>query len=64
MNDLAILLSPVSGNLWVLSGAEIRPHSQLNLGDFFPNFEEKNPNLQILTKYDIIMHYTVTNFPI
>ena len=29
----------------VFSGAKIRPHSQWNLGDFFPNFE-KNMNLQ------------------
>ena len=29
----------------MFSGAEIRPHSQWNLGDFFPNFE-KNPDLQ------------------
>ena len=26
-----------------VSGAEIRPHSQLNLGNFFPNLEKKNP---------------------
>ena len=32
------------GFFWVFLGAEIRPHSQWNLGDFFPNFE-KNPNL-------------------
>ena len=26
------------GFFFVVSGAEIWPHSQLNLGDFFPNF--------------------------
>ena len=31
------------------SRAEILPHSQWNLGDFFPNFEERNPNLNFLT---------------
>ena len=27
-----------------VSGAEIRPHSQWNLGDFFPNLVKKIPN--------------------
>ena len=27
-----------------VSGAEIRPHSQWKLGDFFPNLEKKIPN--------------------
>ena len=27
-----------------VSGAEIRPHSQCKLGDFFPNLKKKNPN--------------------
>ena len=26
----------------VFPGAEIQPHSQWNLGDFFPNFEKKS----------------------
>ena len=32
----------------MFSGAEIQPHSQWNLGDFFPQFLKKqnNPNLQ------------------
>ena len=29
-----------SGIFFVFSGAEIRPYSQWNLGDFFPNFEK------------------------
>ena len=28
------------------SGAEIRPLSQWDLGDFFPNLKKKNPNLK------------------
>ena len=35
-----------SGIFLVFSGAEIRPHSQWNLGDFFSQFWKKNPNLQ------------------
>ena len=35
-----------AGIFWVFSGAEIRPHSQWYLGDFFPNFEKKIPNLK------------------
>ena len=27
-----------------VSGAEIRPHSQCKLGDFFPNWKKKIPN--------------------
>ena len=32
------------GLFLVFSGAEIRTHSQWNLGDFLHNFEKKNPN--------------------
>ena len=39
------------GIFLVFSGAEIWPHSQWNLGDFFPNFEEKNLNLQKKKKF-------------
>ena len=31
------------GFFFVFSGAEILPHCQWNLGDFFPNFEKKIP---------------------
>ena len=34
----------VQGFFSSVSGAEIRPHYQCNLGDFFPNLKEKIPN--------------------
>ena len=37
-----------TGIFSVFSGAEIQPHSQWNLGDFFPNFEKKIPSSIIL----------------
>ena len=41
------LLVGVSGIFFfVSSGAEIRPLSQWDLGDFFPNLKKKNPNLK------------------
>ena len=36
----------VQGFFLVSSGAEIRPLSQLELGDFFPDLKKKNPNLK------------------
>ena len=39
VNDLQIL----SEIFFVSSGADIRPLSQSNLGDFFPNFRKKFP---------------------
>ena len=34
------------GFFLVSSGAENRPFSQWDLGDYFPQFEKKNPNLK------------------
>ena len=36
----------LQGFFLVSSGAEIRPLSQLDLGDFFPNLKKKIPNLK------------------
>ena len=47
------------------SRAEILPHSQWNLGDFFPNFEERNPNLNFLTfflKIGIFIQWPLTSY--
>ena len=38
----AVYADVTQGFFFVFSGAEIRPHSQLNLGDIFPNFDHKN----------------------
>ena len=48
------MLRGVSGNFCVLSGAEIRPHSQWYLGDFFPNFEKKSQS----SKFGIFIQQT------
>ena len=47
--DVVVYNVVLQGFCCVLSG-EIWPHSQQNLGDFFPNFE-KNPNLQKKKKF-------------
>ena len=45
--NLGPLASEASqGFFLVSSGAEIRPLSQWDLGDFFPQFEKKIPNLK------------------
>ena len=42
----------VTGIFWVFSQAEIRPHSQWNLGDFFPILKKKK-NLQKVFFFNI-----------
>ena len=37
------LLGRIRDFFFAFSGVEIRPHSQCNLGAFFPNFEKKFP---------------------
>ena len=45
-----MLLFFQSGIFLVSSGAKIRPLSQWDLGDFFPNLKKKIPNLKKKTK--------------
>ena len=40
--NLASFSRSYQGLFWVSPGAEIWPHFQWNLGDFFPNFGKKN----------------------
>ena len=51
-------------DLFVLSGAEIRPHSQWNLGAFFPNFEKKIPifNFFFVEDWDFLSVNTHTSY--
>ena len=46
----AVFLPPAipQGFFSGVSGAEIRPHSQCNLGDFFPNWKKKNSQSKLI----------------
>ena len=39
-----------------VSGAEIRPHSQCNLGDFFSQFEEKKSQSKLFFFFNSSIH--------
>ena len=41
-----VFAETLAGIFLVSSGAEIRPLSQWDLGDFFPNLKKKIPNLK------------------
>ena len=47
----------MQGFFLVSSGAEIRPLSQWDLGNFFPNLKKKNPNLKKKKKKKIFFFF-------
>ena len=45
-----------------VSGAEIRPHSQCNFGDFFSQFEEKNSQSKLKNFFNSSIHCEIQTF--